>query len=78
MGLGVHGNIDIDQCELMNSSIHEDKLLMKCMLESGSGGVPGQVFAVLVHLHLPALKLIQLLTDSSLRGKTSTHTHTRL
>lgn len=39
-------------------------------------GVPGELFAFFMNLHLAALKLVQLLADSSL-GDGHTHTHTR-
>lgn len=35
--------------------------------------IPGEVFTVFMNLHLTALKLIQLLTDGSLRGHTHAH-----
>lgn len=76
---------DIDQRELVNCRIYGNESLIKLSSESTNGWsstvpVPGKLFAVFMDLHLSALKLIQLLTDSSLRGRTHTHisTHTLL
>lgn len=43
---------------------------------SSTARVPGELFAVLMNLHLSALKLVQLLTDSSLRGRMHTDRYT--
>lgn len=80
MALEDQCNINIDQSKLISCRIYGDKLLMRRELSSESAKwwrsstarVPGELFAVFMNLHLSALKLIQLLTDSSLRDKTHT------
>ena len=70
-------NINIDQCALITSRIYSDKLLMKCeLMVEAIDRVPGELFAVFMNLHLPALKLIQLLPNGSLGGAEHTHTQT--
>lgn len=73
--MGAPNNINEWHSEQTTSSLYDDQLLMRHKLSIVTGGVPGELFAVFMNLHLSALKLIQLLADSSLRDRRRAHTH---